>query len=184
MPAGPADPRRIQLRPARIEDAAGLHRYWPLPASQRYIDRTVSTLEDTRSHLAQHLQQRQSLLHVIECEGLVVGDIGGTFRSPHVLGGSTDLRDFSLGYSIDPEHWGRGIATAAIGRFTAMLHEELGVRRIVAMVFSENTASLRALGRNGYRLEGTERAAVIGRDGRWLDDCTLAHLPEDGPGTI
>lgn len=30
--------------------------------------------------------------------------------------------------------------------------------------------------KNGFELEGTERAAVLGRDGSWLDDCTLDHL--------
>jgi hypothetical protein len=32
--------------------------------------------------------------------------------------------------------------------------------------------------KTGFRLEGTERRAVLGRDSRWLDDCTLAHLAD------
>lgn len=182
MLAGAADPERILLRPACADDAPALHAYWSLTTSQRYTDRAVTHLEETRAHLAQRLEDPQALTHVIEHHGQVVGDIGGSFRAPHVLGGATEIRDFALGYTVAPDCWGRGIATTAVARFTAMLHDEFEVRRIVAMVFAENTASLRVLERNDYRLEGTERAAVIGRDGRWLDDCTLAHLPGDGPG--
>ena len=58
----------------------------------------------------------------------------------------------------------------------AALHEQAGIRRIVAKVFADNQASIRVLRKNGFQLEGTERAAVLGRDGTWLDDCTLAHL--------
>lgn len=180
--AGPVDPERIRLRPARNDDAPALHAYWSLPASQRYTDRAVASLEDTCTHLALRMEDRQALMHVIEHDGQLAGDIGGTFRTPHMLGGTTEVRDFSLGYTVDPDCWGRGIATTAVAKFTALLHDVFEVRRIVAMVFAENAASLWVLERNGYRLEGTERAAVIGRDGRWLDDCTLAHLPEDGTG--
>lgn len=169
----------LTIRPATDHDAPALHTYWSLPETQQYMDRAVTTLEDTRAYLSRRLGDPESLTCVIEHDGRVVGDIGGTVRRPHVLGGASQVRDATLGYSIHPDDRGRGIATRAIGAFTALLHDELRVRRIVAMVFAENSASLRALRRNGYRLEGTERAAVLGRDGRWLDDCTLAHLPDD-----
>lgn len=128
------------------------------------------------------LEDPGTLICVIEHGGRIVGDIGGTFGNPHALAGTTDVTDFRLGYGLHPDSWGRGIATAAVGAFTALLHDVLGVRRIVAMVFAENLASLQVLKRNGYRLEGTEKAAVLGRGGSWLDDCTLAHLPDDPRG--
>jgi aminoglycoside 6'-N-acetyltransferase len=68
------------------------------------------------------------------------------------------------------------VASAAVALLVPALHQA-GIRRIVAKTFADNIASIRVLTKNGFRLEGTERAAVIGRDGRWLDDCTLAHLP-------
>ena len=36
-----------------------------------------------------------------------------------------------------------------------------------AKVFADNEASIRVLTKNGFELEGTERAAVLGRDGSW-----------------
>ena len=81
-----------------------------------------------------------------------------------------------LGYTVDPDSWNRGVASAAVSLLVPALHEA-GLRRIVAKTFAENVASIRVLTKNGFRLEATERAAVLGRDGRWLDDCTMAHLP-------
>ena len=69
------------------------------------------------------------------------------------------------------------MASAAVGLLVPALHQQAGIRRIVAKVFAGNQGSVRVLVKNGFQLEGTERAAVLGRDGSWLDDCTLARLP-------
>ncbi len=85
-----------------------------------------------------------------------------------------------LNYKRRPEcqvFTGRGVASAATALLVTALHRA-GIRRVVAKAFAENVASIRVLTKNGFRLEGTERLAVLGRDGRWLDDCTLAHLTE------
>ena len=71
---------------------------------------------------------------------------------------------------------GPGIASSAVALLTPALHHQAGIRRIVATAFTRNQASIRVLLKNGFQLEGTERAAVLGRDSTWLDDCTLAHL--------
>jgi len=113
---------------------------------------------------------------VIEVGEQIVGDIGGRFRHPESLAEVPDVWDFLLGYTVHPAWWGRGITSAAVGLFTPLLHERLGVRRIVAKVFEENRASARVLKKNGFRHEGTEIAAVLGREGTWLNDSTFAHL--------
>jgi len=48
-----------------------------------------------------------------------------------------------------------------------------GLRKV-----ARNQTSIRVLIKNRFQLEGTERAAVLERDGRWLDDCTLSYLRE------
>lgn len=107
----------------------------------------------------------------------VVGDIGGRRYRPESLGPDPDAWDFYLGYSVNPDLWNCGVASAAVSLLLGALHEQAGIRRIVAKTFADNVASVRVLTKNGFRLEGTERAAVLSRDARWLDDCTLAHLP-------
>jgi RimJ/RimL family protein N-acetyltransferase len=89
-----------------------------------------------------------------------------------------------LGYWLGEAHWGRGIMTAAVSRFTEYAFETFDVCRIYALVFETNPASQRVLQRAGYALEGQLRRAAY-KDGRILDQFLYAvshpprlpHLP-------
>lgn len=167
---------RIHLRTAASSDAEELFACRRAPASQAYVSRLLHSAEEARELIRRQRADDHAVRCVIEYEGRVIGDIGGSFHRPGSLGDEPDVWDFKLGYCVDPDHWGHGFATEAVGLFVPMLHERFGVRRIVGMVFEDNVASARVLTKVGFRLEGTEIAAVLGRDGRWLNDCTFAHL--------
>ena len=72
-----------------------------------------------------------------------------------------DDADF-IGYWIDKEHWGRGIATQAV----ALLVAEVRRRPLHARVVTHNVASLRALLSSGFveterrQMEATDRFAA------------------------
>lgn len=166
---------RITVRPAALTDAPAFHGYKRRPECQAYVSRTVDTLEQARELISDRIGEPDSLLCAVLLDGRVVGDIGGRRYRPESLGPEPTDWDFYLGFTVDPDSWNRGVASTAVSLLVPALHEA-GVRRIVAKVFADNAASLRVLTRCGFRLEATERAAVMGRDGRWLDDCTLAHL--------
>lgn len=166
---------RVSVRPACDADAAAFLGYKRRPECQAYVTRTVDTLEQSTSLIADRLDEPDSLLCALLVDGRVVGDIGGRCYRPESLGPEPDAHDFYLGYTVDPDFWNQGVASAAVALLVPALHRA-GIRRVVAKTFAENAASLRVLTSNGFRLEGTERLAVLGRDGRWLDDCTLAHL--------
>jgi aminoglycoside 6'-N-acetyltransferase len=166
---------RVSLRPAQPGDAPAFLDYKRRPECQAYVTRTADTLEQSRALIEERLSQPDALLCAVVVDGEVVGDIGGRRYRPESLGPEPDVHDFYLGYSISPDHWNRGIAGAAVALLVTALHHA-GIRRVVAKTFAENAPSFRVLTKNGFRLEGTERRAVLGRDGRWLDDCTLAHL--------
>ena len=166
---------RVTLRPADDGDAAAFLDYKRRPECQAYVTRTVDSLDQSRALIADRLAEPDSLLCAVLVDGQVVGDIGGRRYRPESLGPEPDVFDFYLGYSVNPDYWDRGIASAATALLVGALHQA-GIRRVVAKTFAENGASIRVLVKNGFRLEGTERRAVLGRDGRWLDDCTLAHL--------
>lgn len=63
-----------------------------------------------------------------------------------------------VGYWIGPEHWGQGIATAALSEF---LGEEL-IRPICAYVAVQNCRSIRVLQKCGFRQVGPLQ---VGSDG-------------------
>ncbi len=167
---------RVTIRPFGVEDAEAFLEYRQLPECQEYSSRTVDTLEDARALLAQRIASPDATMGALVINDQVIGDIGGRRYRPETLGPDPRLWDFYLGYTVRPDRWGEGIATSAVALLIPALHHQAGIRRVVAKAFARNQASIRVLLKNGFQLEGTERAAVLGRDGTWLDDCTLAHL--------
>lgn len=177
--AWPLSDGRVTIRPASEADAEAIFEYQQRPEAQRYISRIPSTIEDARAMVAERTSAPDGLMCAILLDGpdgQVVGDIGGRRYLPGSLGPEPEAWDFRLGYSVHPVMWGKGVASAAVGLLVPALHDQAGIRRIVAKVFADNRASIRVLLKNGFELEGTERAKVLGRDGNWLDDCTLSHL--------
>ena len=174
--AWPLSDGRVAVRPASLADAEAFFEYQQRPEAQRYISRIPATIEDARAMVAERTSTPDGLMCAILVDGQVVGDIGGRRYLPGSLGPEPEAWDFRLGYSVHPVMWGKGVASAAVRLLVPALHDQAGIRRIVAKVFADNQASIRVLMKNGFQLEGTERAKVLGRDGSWLDDCTLAHL--------
>lgn len=87
-------------------------------------------------------------------------------------------RDADIGYLLLPEYSGRGVMTAALRLFCAEAFEKLNILRISARVFSPNTASRRALEKNGFALEGTLRRAVCKGESVY-DLCIYGKLREE-----
>ena len=59
-----------------------------------------------------------------------------------------------LGYWVDRNHLGRGLASAAVGAIVAEARDTLRLHRIEASTLVHNTASQRVLLRNGFRQIG------------------------------
>ena len=58
-----------------------------------------------------------------------------------------------LSYCIfDKEYWSKGIVTKAVALFLKEIHINLGLNTIGAFTFSEHTASIRVLEKNGFQL--------------------------------
>jgi ribosomal-protein-alanine N-acetyltransferase len=74
----------------------------------------------------------------------------------------------NLGYFVDSERNGRGLATAAIAETVAYGFRELGLHRIEAGTAVDNIASQRVLEKNGFTRVGLLRAHLL-VGGQWLD---------------
>lgn len=66
-----------------------------------------------------------------------------------------------VGYVLNPDYWGRGIATEALERVLQFGFEELRLHRIEAKFIQGNEASLRVMERVGMTLEGYLREGML-----------------------
>lgn len=100
-------------------------------------------------------------------DGGVIGDCGLTnfIRGP--------LQACFLGYAIDHEHEGQGLAFEAIGAMIAYAFESLGFHRIMAGYLPINERSGKLLRRLGFTVEGYARDYLY-LDGAWRDHLLTA----------
>lgn len=70
-------------------------------------------------------------------------------------------RSGEIGYWLGQDHWGKGIATAAVTQLTNHVFEHTQICRLVAPVFGPNHASIRVLEKCGYKLEAIQKQALF-----------------------
>jgi len=80
-----------------------------------------------------------------------------------------------IGYWLGEQYWGQGMATKAVGLITRYGFDELELERIHTGVFEHNTASMKALEKNGYRQEGVFRNSLI-KNGKIYNEHRYAIL--------
>ena len=102
---------------------------------------------------------------IVEHEGRVIGK-AGFYRFPDV------------GYLFDPETWGQGFASEAVGAVVARAFTAHGLPRITADVDPRNTASMRLLKRLGFAETHRQvRTWLVGEE--WCDSVYFALTRED-----
>jgi len=77
---------------------------------------------------------------------------------------------------INPDHWGKGYGTEAVGTVVTFLVEEMKIHKIRASIFAKNVGSKRVLEKVGFKqLEGYLRDNVW-IDGEFEDEFTMAFI--------
>jgi [ribosomal protein S5]-alanine N-acetyltransferase len=162
---------RLQLRPARPEDADALHavfsdaramRYWSTPPHE--------SLGQTRAWLAEMIaaSPEESCDFIVERDGVAIGK-AGCWRAPEI------------GFILGPAHWGQGLAREALSAAIPVIFERLPVPALTADVDPRNAASLALLARLGFRETGrAARTWQVG--GAWCDSVYLV-LPRERGGS-
>jgi ribosomal-protein-alanine N-acetyltransferase len=111
----------------------------------------------------------------IAVDGEAVGGIGYTLHE------DVERVSAEIGYWLGTPFWGRGIVTAALGALTRHAFDRhADLRRIYAVPFVWNSASVRVLEKAGYRLEGRMRQSAI-KDGKVTDQLLYAILRDELP---
>jgi len=125
------------------------------------------TPEHARKFLEWLVQQDSVSVWAIEVDGEAAGGIG--------IEQKTDVERVSaeIGYWLGESCWGRGIVTEALRAVTAEAFRRFELRRIYALPFADNPASVRVLEKAGYVLEGRLRQSAI-KDGQIRDQLLYA----------
>lgn len=118
------------------EDLSALFRMGSDPVSNELAGTKARTREAFEARWAEIWRDPGVIARTILADGALVGSV-----NQFVQEGRN-----SLGYWIDREHWGRGIATRAVGLMLA----ETATRPLYATASAANEVSLRVLARHGF----------------------------------
>ncbi len=124
-------------------------------------------LEHARKFIDWLSTQERLTVWAIEVDGEAAGGIGFEQK--------TDVERISaeIGYWLGESCWNRGIVTEALQAVTAEVFGGPDVRRLFALPFADNPASVRVLEKAGYVLEGRLRQSAI-KDGKVRDQLLYA----------
>ncbi len=100
------------------------------------------------AHWARLRADETKFVRTIVVDRVVAGNIGSWEEQGQQL----------LGYWLGREHWGRGVATAAL----ALLVSEVPVRPLYAHVAVHNVGSIRVLEKVGFRRDRGQEATATG----------------------
>ncbi|HEY7740806.1 MAG TPA: GNAT family N-acetyltransferase [Steroidobacteraceae bacterium] len=152
------DTARLALTELADADAEFIRGLLNEPSFLRYIgDRGVRTVEDARRYIqdgpvAMYAQYGYGLLRVgLRGDGTPIGICGVLKRDT--------LPGPDLGFSLLPAYWSRGYAFEAADAVVHDVRRRLGLGRILAITSPDNDASIRLLGKLGFRFERMMRLA-------------------------
>lgn len=174
----PRRTERLVLRRPRQADAAAIHAYRSLPEVDRFLTAQVA---DAGSFAERFAGWAVDAI-VVEHEGEVIGDlmlrVQDSWAQAEVTAQARGAQA-ELGWAFVPTAQGRGLATEAVRELIAIAFDGVGLRRVEAGCFSENTASRRVMERVGLRLEGEYLQESLHRDGTWRDGAVYALLADE-----
>ncbi|GAB2739336.1 GNAT family N-acetyltransferase [Sinomonas soli] len=178
----------LALRPLRMGDRAewmavrSRNRAWlaPWEASNPQPGGSLPTFRDMVRSLTRQAREGSSLPFVITLDDPRArkAPIVGQLTVSSIVWGSALMA--TLGYWVDREYAGRGIAPTAVALVTDHCFREMGLHRMEINIRPENAPSLRVVEKLGFRHEGL-RPRYLHINGAWADHESFALTAEEVP---
>lgn len=92
---------------------------------------------------------------------------------------SQDVNMITIGYRLNEQFWGKGIATKTVKAMVDYLFDDIGVNRVQAFVMPENVKSQNVLIRNSFMREGVIRQGHIWKGKGLVDLILFSRLRSD-----
>lgn len=151
---------RLTLRKLLVTDTSDMYEYASRPDVTTYLtwqphpDRayTREYLQYIGGRYAAGMFYDWAMVYEPDCK--MVGTCG--FTAFHCSADSAEV-----GYVLNPEYWGRGIASEALTRVLNFGFEELGLHRIEARFMEGNDRSRRVMEKCGMTFEGVLREGML-----------------------
>ena len=151
---------RLTLRKMIVADASDMYEYASRPDVTKYLTWDPHPDRDFTREYLEYLGNRYSAgmfydwAVVYEPDCKMIGTCG--FTAFHCANDCAEV-----GYVLNPEYWGRGIAVEALEAVIAFGFENLGLNRIEARFMEGNDSSRRVMEKLGMEFEGIERDSVF-----------------------
>jgi RimJ/RimL family protein N-acetyltransferase len=175
----PVRTERLSLRPGTAADVEPTWSFRRLPEVTEWL----TSAGDFDDYQARFLDPgRLAATLVLEHDGCVVGDVMLRVEDGWAQAEVADQArgvQAELGWTLDPAYRGRGLASEAVRELFRLCFDELGLRRVTANCFADNTASWRLMERVGMRRELHAVAESLHRSGEWLDGYGYALLADE-----
>lgn len=155
---------RLVLRPLTLDDLDDLARFVADPEAMRFIgEGGARTREQAHTTLAWMIEtlERQGFGHLAaerKDDGAFVGRAGLNVWNPADwtitrLDEAQGPVEVEIAYLFGREHWGRGYATEAASAIRDWAFANVDLERLIALIYPENTRSIRVAEKLGMQLE-------------------------------
>ena len=168
---------RLELRLMEADDLAFVFQHFSSIEINRYLldEEPVQTMEQAQEIIDFYIPPEGRLhnrwILTLKEDGTPIGTCGfhkWDQRNHHA----------EIGYDLGTAHWGKGYMTETLQAALLYGFEKMELNRIEAIVYPENTASLRLLERLGFQKEGLLRQFF--RHGKqYYDHWLLSLLKEE-----
>jgi RimJ/RimL family protein N-acetyltransferase len=171
---------RLSIRPCEATDLPAVYAVRSLPDVAEWMPSHPPTYEDfVLRQGASHAMER---CLVMELDGTVIGDlylhVEDAWTQSELAEQGKDAQA-EIGWCLSPDHQGKGYVAEATAELVRLCFEDLGVRRVTAIAFADNTPSLKVMERLGMTCEARFRRESLHRTRGWVDSVTYALLRED-----
>lgn len=168
--------KRLVFRKETIEDIPTLFKELGCnPEITRYTGwNPYTTMELTAKKVQQDIANYNipgCYSWIIEFQNNIIGTIGA--YDYHAADSSIEI-----GYSIFQSSWSKGFASEAIATVVEYLVKSEKIHTINAWCHSDNSASIKVLGKGGFKIIGIEKQAIKNCDAS-LSDRVILQLVED-----
>ena len=167
--------KRVTLRYQRVSDARRFLEILSHPdflhfsTKPRSLRQEIIFLRKTLAKRKKNLAHNFAILY----DGEVVGGAGLKIDQHRKYIGE-------LGYFVDRNHWGKGIAGTAVRLLEQFAIRKLGIVRLEIVTLLANHASKRVAVKCGYRREGTQRGKQL-HNGKYHDVDLFAKIRRTSP---